>query len=216
MTEKEIKTLLERFMDGQTSVEEEQALAEYFRTHDVDDEWKAYKEMFAWFDEGMPEEEAEPQRDRKPWRKIVALAVAAAAVVLIIIGVMPKDANKSTIGRPVSQIMATAERPAYHDDTTATDTVKIAEPVKRKDAKTPRRHRYSPAPPKVYYAMNTNDSLLHDGEKRAEEEVLKIYARQEKMLQDIFIQSERQERELRLMLATMDYETECATEEEVY
>ena len=33
----EIKILIERFMAGLTSIEEEDRLAEYFRTHDVDD-----------------------------------------------------------------------------------------------------------------------------------------------------------------------------------
>lgn len=40
-------------MDGLTTVEEENRIAEYFRTHEVDAEWKAYKDMFGWFDDGM-------------------------------------------------------------------------------------------------------------------------------------------------------------------
>ena len=49
--ERDIQNLIKRFMDGLTSVEEEDKLAEYFRTHDVDEKWRTYKEMFAWFDE---------------------------------------------------------------------------------------------------------------------------------------------------------------------
>lgn len=52
--DKDIERLLRRFMDGLTTVEEENRIAEYFRTHEVDAEWKAYKDMFAWFDDGMP------------------------------------------------------------------------------------------------------------------------------------------------------------------
>ena len=48
----EIEQLLSKFMAGETNVAEEQTLAQYFRTHEVDDEWTEYKEMFALFDDG--------------------------------------------------------------------------------------------------------------------------------------------------------------------
>ena len=52
--EKDIHTLIKRFMAGQTSIEEEDRIAEYLRTHDVGEDLQPYKEMFAWFDQGMP------------------------------------------------------------------------------------------------------------------------------------------------------------------
>lgn len=48
----EITRILGKFMTGETSLEEEQILAQYFRTHEVGDEWQEYKEMFALFDNG--------------------------------------------------------------------------------------------------------------------------------------------------------------------
>lgn len=54
-TIKDIELMLGHFMDGTSSLEEESALAEYFRTHDVGEEWKEYKEMFALFDKGEVE-----------------------------------------------------------------------------------------------------------------------------------------------------------------
>ena len=48
----EIAHMLDKFMAGETSLNEEQMLAEYFRTNEVDDEWQEYKEMFALFDSG--------------------------------------------------------------------------------------------------------------------------------------------------------------------
>ena len=62
----EIAQLLSKFMAGETSVAEEEVLAQYFRTHEVDDEWAEYKEMFALFDNGKvdiePETETNSQR----------------------------------------------------------------------------------------------------------------------------------------------------------
>ena len=49
---KEIAALLERFMAGESTLAEEKLLADYFRTHEVADEWREYKEMFALFDNG--------------------------------------------------------------------------------------------------------------------------------------------------------------------
>lgn len=48
-----IQSLIDKFLDGQTSPEEERLLAEYFRTEAVPPEWEDYREMFAWFDGGM-------------------------------------------------------------------------------------------------------------------------------------------------------------------
>ncbi len=53
-SEKEIRRLLERFMSGETTIEEEDRLGDYFRTaHDIPAEWQEYKLMFDYFDSGM-------------------------------------------------------------------------------------------------------------------------------------------------------------------
>ena len=51
----EIKQLIDRYMNGQTTVDEEQLLARYFRSAtDLPDDLQPYRDMFAYFDEGMP------------------------------------------------------------------------------------------------------------------------------------------------------------------
>lgn len=51
----EIKQLIDRYMNGQTTVDEEQILARYFRSAtDLPDDLQPYRDMFAYFDEGMP------------------------------------------------------------------------------------------------------------------------------------------------------------------
>ena len=57
----EIVQLLSKFMAGETSLAEEQVLAQYFRTHEVDEEWTEYKEMFALFDNGEVDIELETE-----------------------------------------------------------------------------------------------------------------------------------------------------------
>jgi len=50
-THAHISQLIERFMEGQSTLAEEQELAQYFATHEVSDEWKPLKDchvLFAW------------------------------------------------------------------------------------------------------------------------------------------------------------------------
>ena len=50
-----IEPLLHKFMEGLTSIEEEEALGAYFRSEEnIPQEWEAYKKMFGYFDDGMP------------------------------------------------------------------------------------------------------------------------------------------------------------------
>ena len=59
MKDIKVEELLKRFMDGETSVEEETALTEYFRGATDDDrpdniskeDWESYREMFRMFDD---------------------------------------------------------------------------------------------------------------------------------------------------------------------
>ena len=55
MTAMQIQQLIDKYMNGQTTVDEEQLIARYFRSAtDVPDSLKPYRDMFAYLDEGMP------------------------------------------------------------------------------------------------------------------------------------------------------------------
>ena len=82
-----IKALLDKFMDGQTTVEEEALLADYFRSHDdVPAEWEDYRDMFAYFDRGMEGDLVPTRRTalltRRHWWGIAAAACITAAIVV--------------------------------------------------------------------------------------------------------------------------------------
>lgn len=79
MTTQEVERLLQRFMDGTSTLEEEAQLAEFFRTHEVAGEWATYKDMFALFDEGKVEVE-ENQKSTAWWK----YAGIAAAIILLL------------------------------------------------------------------------------------------------------------------------------------
>lgn len=90
LTPKQIDALLARFMDGQTTVEEEQTLALFFRQRNiVRPEWEPYKQMFAYFDHGMEDDgvnnEASGKKRHPRWRwiaAVVAVLLAGGAITL--------------------------------------------------------------------------------------------------------------------------------------
>ena len=89
----QIEALLDKFMDGQTTVEEEALLADYFRSGDVPAEWEDYRAMFDYFDSGMEGDLAPVEQPRPSltlqmghrWWGIAAAACITAAIVATVV-----------------------------------------------------------------------------------------------------------------------------------
>lgn len=109
----EIAQLIDKFMAGITSIAEEDVLAQYFRTHEVSEEWVVYKEMFALFDNGEVDIEVEPTKQedevhtikvemptttkRKRTRMVtLRWTTAVAASLLLLLMLRNTDANSNT------------------------------------------------------------------------------------------------------------------------
>jgi len=123
--EKHIESLLALFMQGETTLEQERELRRFFATtKNIPQQWEPYREIMAYFDDGMPIE-AEPCKKRKVARPVWGV-VAAAAVAAIVIMVVPK--KNST---PCSEISKTLPK-----ITAKIDTINILEPTETKHHKT--------------------------------------------------------------------------------
>lgn len=105
MTQQDIQNLIERFLDADTTLQEEQQLMEYFRQEDIPEELMQYREMF--LDYGAVEAPSssphggecvntlsdskvttvELSREKQPPRMIRLWAVAASIAVLMVLGV---------------------------------------------------------------------------------------------------------------------------------
>lgn len=109
----EIAQLIDKFMAGITSIAEEDVLAQYFRTHEVSEEWAVYKEMFALFDNGEVDIEVKPTKQedevhtikvemptttKRKSTRMVALrwTTAVAASLLLLLMLRNTDANSNT------------------------------------------------------------------------------------------------------------------------
>lgn len=89
----QIAVLVEKFLDGRTTNAEERELYAWFSSAEVPEEWSDLKEMFAWYEEGMPEQTQQtvkPRSRRSMWLALGSMAGIAASVALIIT-LMPSD-----------------------------------------------------------------------------------------------------------------------------
>ena len=108
-----IARVLGKFMAGETSLDEEQLLAEYFRTHEVGDEWQEYKEMFALFDSGKVDIEQATSADKadSPFLKhhssvIIrqsSFAIIGIAAAVLIAFLLWPDSHEAPIKQPGQQ-----------------------------------------------------------------------------------------------------------------
>ena len=103
-SQQQIGDLLDKFMDGLTTPEEETVLSDYFRTQEVPEEWEDYRLLFDYFDRGMEGELLSPQASRLPLmhqmgRRWWGIA-AAAAITAVIVTLAVFRAPESTISQP--------------------------------------------------------------------------------------------------------------------
>lgn len=94
--EERTRQLLDRFMQGATTLDEEQWLADQLRDCNRE-EWSVYREMFAWFEQGMtdskaPEKHSKVRQLARWWRQI-----AAVAILVVVAGIGWEIATKSQL-----------------------------------------------------------------------------------------------------------------------
>jgi len=92
MNRERIAALLEKYWQAETTVEEERALAEYFRGPDVPPEWESCRQLFTFFEQHTemsprPELEARIMDSIRPRRRMAWWAAAAA--ILLMLGIAP-------------------------------------------------------------------------------------------------------------------------------
>lgn len=102
-SQQQIGDLLDKFMNGLTTVEEEITLAEYFRTRKIPRQWEDYRLMFDYFDREMEGGVLNRQTSARGFRRIAALSrwgVAAAAIAAAIVTVTVLRTPEVTSPRP--------------------------------------------------------------------------------------------------------------------
>lgn len=177
-----IKTLLARFMDGETTLDEERELALWFKAHpQAGDGLDDYRAMFGCFDSGMPltEPAAHGTPDGRPRRHRVrlqlAMAAAAAVAALVILTVLwpSADDSRSKLTRDLvcQGASAVASTDSLPSGTGVSGTgigtgPSVAAPTQPVDKASHRRHMprrksmHVPPLPAHLYAAATIDSMV--------------------------------------------------------
>lgn len=117
--EAHIEDMLRRFMKGETTLEEERRLADYFASApSVPHRWRAFAVLFAGIDGGALESAGPAQPVEKPgrrrvWLKVAGVAgVAAVLCLCYVLGSVAWHADEPAIDANAAIATATAERPS--------------------------------------------------------------------------------------------------------
>ena len=117
--EAHIEDMLRRFMKGETTLEEERRLADYFASApSVPHRWRAFAVLFAGIDGGALESAGPAQPVEKPgrrrvWLKVAGVAgVAAVLCLCYVLGSVAWHADEPTIDANAAIATATVERPS--------------------------------------------------------------------------------------------------------
>lgn len=233
--EKDIRLLLNRFMAGETSLEEEALLGEWFRQHpDVSDDLKEYQMMFGYFDEGMPldheaeehVENAHPKAKARMRRLWLPLSLAASIALLIGFAIpwvgrqtgLQKNPKMAQLdGRTTPEDVDSA---VVHEEKSTDANLSMPEKIKKSgDSVSPktrkhkpgkyRQHLFAPAPPKLWIAQNiATDSLLAEPEKLADEHLREMEAQQNEMFFKLYLVDALQTQLLNADIASASFESE--------
>ena len=118
---KTIQNLLDKYMDGATSNEEEATLRKYFEEHgnDIPEEWESYRALFSYIgfeqtnlSQNLKEEEKKIEKketSRTVWLKYFGASVAAAAIIAFMLVGIQK------IAQPQPECYAVIDGKVYTD-----------------------------------------------------------------------------------------------------
>lgn len=182
--------MIDKFMSGTTTLDEEKALGDFFRqTEHLPAELEPYRDMFAYFDNGMTgEPSGKPVSHAAPVRSLRWIAGIAAAVAVIFVAAyqfVPGGTDETPVMQTSKSVVAQTTDSAIARPDTISDKERQADemPAKRRVM---RKYRFKPAPPEVLLAdaeaMSVTDSVNVVAKQLADIELMKVECEQQYML----------------------------------
>ena len=167
-TKEYVEKLLDKFMDGTSTLDEEDILVQYFRHQEVSREWEEYRLLFQEIDAMKPVQteivEINPENRRKRW---MGWGVAAAVVAGILYFAVPSKQIEPTAPLTAKVDTTTVAQPEIPISETKTDTVSPQKPP----VQSPKRSRRKPRPTmldhdKAYVLMAQAEQEIRDVERQ--------------------------------------------------
>ena len=138
-TKEFIQQLLDKYMNGTTTLEEEDILAQYFRTQEVPQEWDNYRQLFQEI------EAMKPQPAPRHWAR---WSIAVAAILIGVCFLFPIGQEEHSASTPM----------VAQTDTVRTQPLRVATP----DTIPSQQERYQPAQTKKSYRKRVFPSIHSD------------------------------------------------------
>ena len=168
-TKEYVEKLLDKFMNGTSTLDEEDILAQYFRHQEVPREWEEYRLLFQEIDAMKPVQteivEINPENRRKRW---MGWGVAAAVVAGILYFSVPSKQIEPTAPLTARvDTTATIAQPEIPSSEAKIDTVSPQKPP----VESPKRSRRKSRPTmldhdKAYVLMAQAEQEIHDVERQ--------------------------------------------------
>ena len=168
-TKEYVEKLLDKFMNGTSTLEEEDILAQYFQHQEVPREWEEYRLLFQEIDAMKPVQaeivEINSENRRKRW---MGWGVAAAVVAGILYFSVPSKQIEPTAPLTAKvDTTATVAQPENHSSEVKIDTIS----PQKSPVESPKRSRRKPRPTmldhdKAYVLMAQAEQEIRDVERQ--------------------------------------------------
>ena len=122
MNDTNIRQLMERFLNAETTLEEERALYEYFQGNDIADDLKPYREAFQSFAAVSGIDKPMPQKQTPAW--VIALRTVTSMAAIFLVGLFffingeapeaPQLATTTTLTAPTPSFCEKAAHPGNY------------------------------------------------------------------------------------------------------
>ena len=129
-TKEYIANLLDKYMDGTSTLDEEAILSQYFRSKDIPEEWLCYQQLFEEIEAMAPQ----PKTRNRRW---MVWSIAAAAVVagVLYLAVPPRQTELVPTASLTAQADTTSQQTVAPTDTVTAQPVQTTEPQQPVKAK---------------------------------------------------------------------------------
>ena len=168
-TKEYVEKLLDKFMNGTSTLEEEDILAQYFQHQEVPREWEEYRLLFQEIDAMKPVQteivEISTENRRKRW---MGWGVAAAVVAgILYFAIPPKPIEPTAPLTAKVDTVTTVVQPETHSSEVKIDTIS----PQKSPVESPKRSRRKPRPTmldhdKAYVLMAQAEQEIRDVERQ--------------------------------------------------
>ncbi len=219
-----IPSLIRKFLNGETTVEEERQLKDYFHSHPATEAECDFQDMFAYFEADMPMDDrlsqelnageepagtpAPPTTARRLHALPFWLAAGCVAAVVLVFFLRPQQPPRNSGSQTAETMVAVVDSSGTRTAPTVPSDSATVSPQDTRPTPHARR-RYRVAEPRPSYcatnatATQTLDSVLHTSERKVETQLLRQDLQQALTQEIITAMLDRQEAVSQLILANM-------------